>query len=152
MVQRIKSIVGRQSVRRTRFPSEGQFTSLIKQEMKDIENRLDAILQEVERATPEIMENALKPVLKKAIYYCPIDTGKLRESAFLETVKFRGNPRVEIGFGRGGKPFYAIYVHEALDHHHEAPTQAKFLTRAVFEDTAGIRQRLIEGYRELLNG
>lgn len=117
--------------------------------MQQIIRNYQKVAGKLVELSPEIMRDSLKPVLVKAIYYCPKDTGELASSAYLEIRKFRGSPRVEIGFGRGGKPFYALYVHEALDHHHEPPTSAKFLSRAIFEDLEGIRQRLIAGYRKL---
>jgi hypothetical protein len=143
--------IGKTRVVRSKFPSEAGLVREVQQNMRDMERRIFAILDDVVEATPEIMLEAMKPIKAKAIYYCPKDTGALRSSAYLEITSFRGNPRVEIGFGRGGNPFYAIYVHEVLEHHHEAPTQAKFLERAVYEDLQGLRLRLEQGYRRLLN-
>ena len=96
------------------------------------------------------MLEAMVPIKRKADYYTPVDTGALLESGYLEINSFRGNPRVEIGFGRGGKPFYTVYVHEILEYRHAEPTQAKFLERAVYEDLGGLRTRLVQAYRRFV--
>jgi hypothetical protein len=79
--------------------------------------------------------------------YAPVLTGALRASGYLEKVGFRGKPRVEIGFGRGGDPDYAAFVHEAVDIPRRAPTRSKYLEAAVMEDLDQIYRRLGEGYK-----
>jgi hypothetical protein len=97
----------------------------------------------------DVMLEALQPTFEKARdVYCPEKTGDLRASGYLEKVGFRGQPRVEIGFARGGDPWYGLYVHEMTGYNHEPPTQAKFLQRAVMEDLNVIYQRLGAAYAE----
>lgn len=96
----------------------------------------------------EVLKQALQPTLDKAIMYCPVKTGALRKSAYLE-VRRAGLLRgwqAEIGFGRGGVPNYAIYVHE-VPYKHKDPTRWKFLQAALQEDSSAIQQRLAGGYR-----
>ena len=66
----------------------------------------------------------------KSLYYCPIDTGKLKASAaFLDNSDY-GFCKISYGNNNVG---YAIYVHELLDREHIAPTQAKFLEDAALD-------------------
>lgn len=54
---------------------------------------------------------------------CPIDTGRLRGSAYVEQQE-SGDVVVEMGYA---DIEYAIYVHEDLTKEHHYPTKAKFL-------------------------
>lgn len=118
-------------------------------QIRTVEDGLLAIIQGMKGAPAAfIIKRALEPTFKKARdVYCPKDTGALRASGFLEIVDYRGNPRVDIGFGRGGNPHYAPIVHEDMDMHHKSPTRSKFLQAAMLEDTKKIEVRLAEGYR-----
>lgn len=116
----------------------------------------DAMLEVLGRfsgkESAEVVRDALEPTFKKARdVYTPKRTGALRASGFLEVVQFRGNARVDIGFGRGGNPAYAAMVHENIDVFHAAPTRSKFLQAAVMEDLGAIEQRLGRGYKDLLD-
>ena len=97
--------------------------------------------------TPEVIINALEPTLDLAKYYTPEDTGELRRSAYLEETGTKEHPQVNMGFGKGGHPHYAAKVHENMEFRHKAPTQAKFLQRALEEDAGEIQQRIIQGLR-----
>lgn len=66
----------------------------------------------------------------KSLYYCPIDTGKLKASATFTDNTDYGFCRITYGSNDIG---YAIYVHELLDREHIAPTQAKFLEDAALD-------------------
>lgn len=63
-------------------------------------------------------------ILSKSLYYCPVDTGYLRNSVRL----------IRAGQGFIIKYFadYAPYVHEC-EYHHDMPTQNKFLEDAAIE-------------------
>lgn len=89
-----------------------------------------------------------KTIIKKAIYYTPVDTGDLRKS-FKQHVSIVGNKYIGVVTVGGAdiklpsnnpkkrpkKPiaYYALYVHEDLVTPHAPPTQAKFLERAIRE-------------------
>lgn len=91
----------------------------------------------MEVALPLAIVDGLTPTLELARdTYCPIQTGALRESAYLEAKLGGQGVEAEIGFARGGTPDYAVIVHENPAAYHKPPTQAKFLERAVNE-TAG---------------
>jgi hypothetical protein len=96
----------------------------------------------------EVLRMALMPTLALAKKYCPKKTGELRDSGYVEVRRkgaFQGY-EAEIGFGRGGKPTYALYVHE-VPYKHVSPTSWKYLQRAVTEDSGNIQRRLIDGFK-----
>lgn len=97
-------------------------------------------------------------ILERSLYYCPIDTGRLRASAFLKRtrsktavggvaggVKAPGSSKYTIGYSPSSKSgdfiikpdafaFYAWFVHEIIENRtHKPPTQAKFLEQAMNE-------------------
>lgn len=121
-----------------------------------LSDMLIGILDQVYDASEEIMLEALEPTFEKSQMYCPVETGKLKNSGYLEVNAFRGNPRVEIGYGFGGSPKnkmgkpYTAYVHEMLELKHEPPTRAKWLQAAVMEDLDLIMERLSIGYKTSL--
>lgn len=144
--------LGKQRVTSPLYPSEPGYVAQMNAQTKAITDALLKILDGFSDASPEIMLDALEPTYKKAAEYCPRDTLELVNSEYLEVTPYRGKPRVELGFARGGSPPYAVYVHEMIDYHHEAPTRSKFLQAAVMEDLDGIMMRLGEGYKAFLDG
>lgn len=64
-------------------------------------------------------------IFNRALYYTPIDTGKLLSSASFN--------RYDGGFKIQYDADYAVYVHEIPDNYHEAPSQYKFLEDAAYE-------------------
>lgn len=125
---------------------EPGYVDAINSQMRQLEDLVNQIVRSLGESAPLVAYNALVPTINKATnVYCPIDTGELRASAYLEIVPNRTRPVVEIGFARGGTPVYAVIVHENLIFHHEPPTRAKFLEEAVYEDIGDIGDRLIAG-------
>lgn len=122
----------------------------IKEQTDDLKRIIMSICQQFEEVTPALCKAALEPTLEKAKVLCPKDTHALVNSAYLETTQFRGQPRVEMGFARGGFPHYAVLVHEDLTMSHAPPTQAKFLQAAVEEDIADIAIRIGENYKAFM--
>lgn len=100
----------------------------------------------VEAEAVDAMVDAIEPVMDQALVYAPIQSGELRASAYIEKTQIRGRPTVAFGFGQGGRPDYAIFVHE-MPYEHIAPTRSKFLSAAVEEDISGIQRRFAEGMR-----
>lgn len=149
--RRLKVQVGLQRVGRAMWPSEPGYVAQMNAQAKALTDALLDIFKQFEDASEDIMLEALQPTFQKALEYTPVLTGELRASGYLEKAGFRGKPRVEMGFARGGNPRYAIYVHE-IPYSHEPPTQWKFLQKALMEDLDGIYQRLGEGYRTFMNG
>lgn len=142
--------MGKTNVRIPAYASESDYVRQANQAMKSIMEDLQYIINETENTTPEIMKQALEPTLELSAKYCPKDTHALVNSRFMEVTSFRGKPTVELGYAKGGVPNYAAYVHEMVQIPHEAPTQAKFLERAVNEDIGNIIDRVVDGYQQLL--
>lgn len=64
-------------------------------------------------------------ILIRSLYYCPIDTGALKKSSYIEN----SENGIKIGYDIS----YATYVHEILNNNHIAPTRSKFLEDAVID-------------------
>lgn len=145
--------VGRLSVRNPKYPSEPDFVSSMREQMLELQHILNELFDQIEGASPQIMLNALEPTFAISQYLCPVDTGDLKASGYLEITSARtGGTRVEIGYGRGGNPYYAVYVHEMTSMYHKPPTMAKWLQAAVMGDMDNIFSRLKDGYRTALQG
>lgn len=115
--------------------------------MRGIINNYNKLIRHIEDVTPEILLDALKPTFEKSQEYCPVDTGAMKESGYLEIVEYRRRPTVQIGYGFGGVPPYTATVHENLEWRHEEPTRAKWLQVALDEDASEIEERVINGLR-----
>lgn len=84
-----------------------------------VASQMDGILVEVSMHLASL-------VLERARYYCPVDSGTLRDSGRIVNL---GNGVAQVIFDCP----YAWYVHELTYKKHAFPTCAKFLTRAVNE-------------------
>lgn len=74
----------------------------------------------------EVSQELAEEVLERALYYCPVDTGRLKESGHIERIN-DNNCLVVFDCP------YAWYVHEHTWKDHDYPTCAKFLSIAVEE-------------------
>lgn len=145
---RPKAVMGRQAFPGSDGSSAAALNRQFNQTLGEVMGNLNDFVRHMEGVSPDILADALEPTFGKAIDYCPKETHALVNSAFLETERFRGGARAIIGFGRGGNPTYAIYVHE-MPYNHEAPTRSKFLEAAVDEDLDDIQRRIpaiVRGY------
>lgn len=115
--------------------------------MRTVAKNLEEVVNKIQGATPEAIEYGLKPMWDLSQKYVPVDTGDLKSSGqFL--VEQRGDKiEASISYGLGGKPEYAVYVHERLDVSHKAPTRAKFLQTAMNEKLGRVRPRVREFLR-----
>jgi len=95
-----------------------------------------------------VLYNALEPAFELSKEYCPVDTGAMVDSGYLEISTFRGVPTVEIGYGRAGNPPYTVEVHENLEWRHKDPTRAKWLQVALAESAGQIQDDIRRGYRD----
>lgn len=125
--------VGRQRLGRMISPSEAGYTRDIRKQMERIEKNLAAVIAQIENVTPEALEYAVQPIFDKSQVYVPKDTHALAESGHVEAVRTSAGTKVVVSYGKGGKPFYAVYVHEILEYAHQSPTRAKYLEAAVNE-------------------
>lgn len=122
--------------------------SNLAQQLSVLENNFRSWVLHLTGQSGEVLREALQPTLVKAKKYCPVLTGELRESGYLEVRRTGplGSYQAEIGFAKGGKPSYAIYVHE-VPYNHRSPTRWKFLQAALEEDATAIRARLTTGFK-----
>lgn len=109
--------------------------------------RLNSVLDQFQTVTPRIMLEALEPTFQKSQDYCPVDTGRMKHSGYLEIMTNRGNPRVEMGYGFRGNPPYTGIQHEDPNFRHTAPTRYKWLQAAVMEDLDAIEGRIAAAYK-----
>lgn len=145
---RVKANIGKSRGAAGRF--DASHTAAAQRSSKAITEQILNIFDQFEEASEEIMLEALEPTKELADSYCPVDTGRMLASGYLEVTTFRGKPRVEIGYGRGGTPDYTAYVHENMEMPHDPPTRAKWLQAAVMEDLGGIYSRLATGYKRFM--
>lgn len=145
--QRFRAGVGYQRVP-GRFSNEfRQNTANVRRQMALIVEDYERLIHYIEDVTPEVIFDALEPTFEKSKEYCPKDTGDLVKSGYLEIV----DGRVEIGYGRGGNPSYAVTVHENLEWRHKAPTRAKWLQVALDEDEQQIQNRILTRLGRIFN-
>lgn len=150
MVRTLNLKMGLEKVSKPMHPEQSSFVAGVNAQMRALRDDLQSIMEQFEDVTPEITIEALTPTFDKSQIYCPHRTGDLRNSGYLESVGFRGQPRVELGYGRGGNPWYAALVHEQVEVPHAPPTRSKFLEAAVNEDHEMIFARVSEGYKRFM--
>lgn len=146
----VKLGVGKQYVRRAVSPSEPGYVSKVREQTRAMEKAFADVIAQLEGMTPQIIMDALQPTYKLAQSYTPKDTGALLGSGYLQVTSFRGKPRVEMGFGKGGFPSYTVFVHE-VPAQHAFPTSWKFLEKAVTEDMPQVIGRLQASYKGVLS-
>lgn|SRR3990167_1393590 len=143
----IRPFMGTRYVRSSQAASAQALQEQFRQNMGGIIDNLRAFIDEINGVLPEILVEALEETFGKSLEYCPEKTGALRESGYLEAESYRGGAAVAIGYGKGGQPDYAIYVHE-MPYAHAAPTRAKFLEAALDEDYFTILNKIPRLIRE----
>ena len=148
----LRARVGASRISSNMEPSQAGYTRSIRAQMQQIENNLSAVIQQIIEESPEILVEALRPTFIKSQTYVPVKTGELKQSGYLEARKSATGTTVEIGYGKAGRPHYAVYVHELTGFYHKPPTRAKFLQAALEEDLGAIQERLVAAYRGLIGG
>ncbi len=128
-------IVGRVRVTRAVSPAEPGYLRSIRNQMKVIEQNLRKVIKQIKFVTPQAIVFGLQPIFDRSQELVPVDTGVLKRSGFLEvdTEQRSGHVRVQIGYGKHGRPHYTAFVHEMLHFRHAKGTSAKFLEFAVNE-------------------
>lgn len=106
----------------------------------EIITRLRVLAETYPMETEKALERWLKLVQRRAMILCPVDTGRLRGSAYSAAASIGGATVGVIGF----RTNYAIYVHENLLAHHEPPTQAKFLEVPLIQGITDFAEELIK--------
>ena len=118
-------------------------------DMAEVIQNFRNLVKVMEDTTPSVLFNALLQTYEKSRDYCPVDTGALKASSYLEITSFRGIPTVEVGYGKGGVPDYTARVHENMEWKHKEPTRAKWLQSALAEDADLIQRRITAAYKDL---
>lgn len=150
-MSRFTARVGKASIRGS-FAStaQGYATRSAREGMSAILKNYQQLIDHIEGSTPLVLLNALQPTFEKSQEYCPVDKGDLKASGFLEIRESNsGRIRVEMGYAKGGDPYYAVDVHENLEWKHKPPTRAKWLQIALEEDASAIQARIVNAYREM---
>lgn len=147
-----KAKLGRQRVTKSLAPYQASYVRDIREQMKVIQDNLNGFIGALKNATPQILLDALTPTFAKSVVYCPKRTHRLAQSGYLEVAETSRGVTAEMGYARGGDPFYAAIVHERTDIPHQAPTRAKFLQSALEEDSSDIPKRIAQGYRDSVGG
>lgn len=124
-----------------------RYRGMMKAQMDAAINSLKEIIADIKNVSVDILYEALEPTLELAKSYCPVDTGVLRDSGYLEKQTYEGGARVILGFAKGGDPPYAILVHEMTNLRHLPPTRSKFLLAAIEEDSANIYGRIVRAFK-----
>jgi hypothetical protein len=143
----IRSHMGSRYKRASQSATSQALQDQFRSNMADITENLTEFVEGVKAGAGEVLVEALEETFGKALEYCPEDSGTLKDSAYLEAETRRGKSVCAIGFGRGGQPDYAIYVHE-LPYQHDAPTRSKFLEAALDEDYFAILNKIPKLIRE----
>lgn len=140
----------RLNVGRSRTPSdvmEAAYVRIMRDSVKRVTDNLRRITNAIEVASVEGLRHAVQPISDESQRLVPYDTGALHDSHYLEVHRTQLGISLNIGYAKGGNPFYALIVHERLDVPHEAPTTAKFLEIAVLEHQDEILPRYVEFVR-----
>lgn len=150
-VNRVNIRIGPKAVS-GRNASSAQIVAAANRSAGSIAQQLESIIEQFQDVTPDVIMEAMEPTFEKSQIYCPKDTGELVESGYLEvTSDNKQVPRVEIGYGYGGRPPYTPYVHE-MPYQHAPPTRSKWLQAAVMEDLTQIFERIGRKFGSFLGG
>jgi len=111
-------------------------------DMKAAEGALRKLKDRAVAAVRKFLFAEALEILARAKQLCPVDTGALRASGYVETPR-RAGQRIAVlmGFGGPAAP-YAYKVHEDLVARH-AVGEAKFLEKAAVERLAGLHDRMV---------
>ena len=142
--------VGRVRVTSAISPGEPGYIRSMRLQMEHITSQLNLAASKVKFVTAKGMLYALEPIMELSQELVPVDTGRLKRSAFSEVVKISKGFRASIGYARYGQPKYAAFVHEMvhIPHNRPAKAQAKFLEAAVQQRIGHFERRLFYYVKE----
>jgi len=130
----VKASIGLRRIPKGTRSSIAGATRNTREQIAVLKDNLEKVIDGIKEATPEAIEDALRPVFELSQVYVPVDTKALKESGYLIVQEGSRKIVAEVGYARGGRPFYAVFVHEMVDLHHAPPTQALFLQKAIQEE------------------
>ena len=122
-------------------------------EIKNINKNLQEELAKLEMGAAAATEILAFRILNRSLELVPVDTGRLKASAFIDKPKRKNNrkrpdgisPLALVGYDRNNSAKHAVFVHE-IDATHAPPTQWKFLTTAMNEEAP----RFLKDMRDLI--
>lgn len=125
----------------------GSHVDMLDSQLRKMEQEFTRFLGHLTDQSAQVVAAAFQPTFELSRVYCPKDTYELVNSGELVVVErmksgTRGPTTVEIQYGRTGRPYYAVFVHEIMWYRHDPPTSAKFLERALKEDMNNVLDRL----------
>lgn len=126
--------------------SQAAYTQQTRAQLQELKDNFSKLFENIDTQSAQIVAEALEPTFEKSQIYVPVKSGDLKASGYLESSSFRGHATVEIGYGKGGEPPYAVFVHE-MPIYHAPPTQDKFLQRPLEEDAEQIAELVQQGFK-----
>lgn len=126
----------------------GQFAQSAMRDSRRILENFQAFVNHMEEAQPEVLYEAMVPAFELSQTLVPVESGLLKSTGYLEIERRAQGARVNIGYAKGGHPWYAIMQHEDLELSHEPPQQAKFLQDAIAFQRDQIKQDIINGNKQ----
>ena len=150
MARRVRFKVGAQRLIGGLAPWQVGYGRQVRSQMVQVEKSYTRLIETLQADTEEAVRQMLQPVFDRSQELVPIDTGVLKASGYIETRVSRGRVVGEVGYGKGGRPNYAVLVHEDLNIPHAPPTQAKFLEQAADEHANGMLDQAGHVYSQTL--
>lgn len=147
---RIKLHAGRTTIRHNLSDADKSAAIDMKNSMDGIIKNFKLLSEHVDNVTPEILMEAMEPAFALSQVYCPMDTGTMVASGYLQVIERYHKPTVEMGYGKGGNPSYTAQVHENLEWRHKKPTQAKWLSRALEESYGQINAQVMLSLKSIV--
>jgi hypothetical protein len=105
-------------------------------------NRVLTAFKKVEKKTIDAVRTGLYlealAIIRKSMRQVPVETGRLRSTAFVTLPDRSKNPRLRMGYGTE----YGIYVHERTDAEHLPPTKDHYLSDPIKDALPGLKERV----------
>lgn len=110
-------------------------------DLNENKNIIGALKRQAATEIEKILWEEGQRIMNESVRICPIDTGRLRASRYVNPVS-RENERFVLEMGYSAD--YALYVHEDLEAQHRPPTQAKYLEQPIRENLPDMQRRILE--------
>ena len=113
-----------------------------------VKERLRELAKEYPEAAKKAIYAEAQVIMAEAVQQTPVDTGRLRASAYVKPEDEHGKTTVALGFGAE----YALAVHERVEVPHAEGTGSKFLSRPVDAHRASFGHDVAERIKEEVGG
>lgn len=139
-----KLSVGRLRVTKAVSPGESGYIRSMRLQTEHLAKIMDNFVKGIKNVSAQAIYVGMEEILKRSQELVPVDTGRLKRSAFREIRAGADGPYAVMGYAKHGNPHYAAFVHEMLHIPHAKGKSAKFLERAVQERLMAFRRRVIK--------